>query len=102
METGVNISSTLEGEYLLTFRCSTVISSLHLGVNGIDGDGDIMNPDNLVAFKEFVFNNTDGKGVYFVMGDGVSQEEIAFRLTLTMRSYFSLNLSLICIDVESA
>lgn len=40
------------------------------GVNGIDGDGDIMNPDNLVAFKEFVFNNTDGKGVYFVMGDG--------------------------------
>ena len=31
-----------------------------------------MNPDNLMAFKEFVLNNTDGKGVHFVMGDGVS------------------------------
>lgn len=40
------------------------------GVNGIDGDGDIMNPDNLMAFKEFVLSNTDGKGVHFVMGDG--------------------------------
>ncbi|XP_028408922.1 cap-specific mRNA (nucleoside-2'-O-)-methyltransferase 1-like [Dendronephthya gigantea] len=40
------------------------------GVNGIDGDGDIMNPDNLMAFKDFVLNNTDGLGVHFVMGDG--------------------------------
>lgn len=41
-------------------------------MNGIDGDGDIMNPDNLTAFKEFVLRNTDGQGVHFVMGDGVS------------------------------
>ena len=40
------------------------------GVNGIDGDGDIMNPDNLRAFQDFVFKNTDGLGVHFVMGDG--------------------------------
>ena len=42
------------------------------GVNGIDGDGDIMNPANLIAFRDFVLKNTDGLGVHFVMGDGVS------------------------------
>ena len=41
-------------------------------MNGIDGDGDIMNPDNLRAFQDFVLKNTDGLGVHFVMGDGVS------------------------------
>jgi hypothetical protein len=47
-------------------------------VNGIDGDGDIMNPDNLTAFKDFVLKNTDGLGVHFVMGDGVSSQYIIF------------------------
>ena len=45
-------------------------------MNGIDGDGDIMNPDNLTAFKDFVMKNTDGLGVHFVMGDGVSSKYI--------------------------
>ena len=49
-----------------------IVFSQHVGVNGIDGDGDIMNPDNLRAFRDFVLKNTDGLGVHFVMGDGVS------------------------------
>ncbi|KAK6182178.1 hypothetical protein SNE40_009918 [Patella caerulea] len=40
------------------------------GVGGIDGDGDIFNPDNQDAFTNFVLDNTDGKGVHFVMADG--------------------------------
>ena len=43
-----------------------------VGVGGYDGDGDITKPDNLSAFKEYVMMQTEGKGVHFVMGDGVS------------------------------
>ncbi|XP_031559372.1 cap-specific mRNA (nucleoside-2'-O-)-methyltransferase 1-like [Actinia tenebrosa] len=42
----------------------------HYGVGGKDGDGDIFNEDNLEAFKDFVMDSTDGKGVHFVMADG--------------------------------
>ena len=42
------------------------------GVNGYDGDGDITRPDNLIAFKEYVISQTEGRGVHFVMADGVS------------------------------
>lgn len=41
-----------------------------------------MNPDNLMAFKEFVLSNTDGKGVHFVMGDGVSSCKYLIELIL--------------------
>ena len=41
-------------------------------MNGYNGDGDITKPENLVAFKEYVMTQTDGNGVHFVMGDGVS------------------------------
>ena len=41
------------------------------GVGGYDGDGDITKPDNLVAFQDYVLEQTEGKGVHFVMGDGV-------------------------------
>lgn len=44
---------------------------LSSGVGGKDGDGDIFNEHNLEAFKEFVMDSTDGKGVHFVMADGV-------------------------------
>lgn len=69
----------------------------NIGVNGIDGDGDIMNPDNLTAFKDFVFNNTDGLGVHFVMGDGVSQFWVVLsdqKVLLPMSSNDSPTLSL--------
>lgn len=41
------------------------------GKNGIDGDGDITNPENLEAFKAFVLKSTGGHGVHTVMADGV-------------------------------
>lgn len=41
------------------------------GVGGYDGDGDIFKEDNLIEFKKFVVENSDNKGVYFVMADGV-------------------------------
>ena len=41
------------------------------GVGGLEGDGDIFNPDNQQAFIKFVHDNTDGLGVHFVMADGV-------------------------------
>ena len=41
------------------------------GVGGYDGDGDITKPDNLVAFQNYVLEQTEGMGVHFVMADGV-------------------------------
>ena len=45
---------------------------LMTGVNGADGNGDIMMSENQVEFRKFVFENTDNKGLHFVMADGVS------------------------------
>ncbi|XP_067142705.1 cap-specific mRNA (nucleoside-2'-O-)-methyltransferase 1 isoform X1 [Centruroides vittatus] len=42
----------------------------HYGVNGLEGDGDIYVSENLREFRRFVLENTDGKGVHFVMADG--------------------------------
>ena len=47
------------------------IKSVLAGVNGIDGDGDIMKSTNLEEFQDFVLASTDDKGVHFVMADGV-------------------------------
>ncbi|XP_072031991.1 cap-specific mRNA (nucleoside-2'-O-)-methyltransferase 1-like [Amphiura filiformis] len=42
----------------------------YYGVGGIDGDGDVMRSDNQTKFREFVKENTNNKGVHFVMADG--------------------------------
>ncbi|XP_066934047.1 cap-specific mRNA (nucleoside-2'-O-)-methyltransferase 1-like [Clytia hemisphaerica] len=42
----------------------------HYGVKGYDGDGDIFREDNLREFRSYVMQNTDNKGVHFVMADG--------------------------------
>ena len=42
----------------------------HYGEKGKDGDGNIYNPQNLIAFRNHVLNNTENKGVHFVMADG--------------------------------
>ncbi|XP_022331007.2 cap-specific mRNA (nucleoside-2'-O-)-methyltransferase 1-like [Crassostrea virginica] len=42
----------------------------HYGVGGIEGDGDIFNPQNQAEFIKFVKSHTEDKGVYFVMADG--------------------------------
>jgi cap1 methyltransferase len=42
------------------------------GANGINGDGDVTKAENLAEFQHFVLEQTDEKGVHFVMADGVS------------------------------
>ena len=42
----------------------------HYGDGGAKGDGDIYKPENLIAFRNFVLENSDHKGVHFVMADG--------------------------------
>ncbi|RWS18681.1 hypothetical protein B4U80_04626, partial [Leptotrombidium deliense] len=42
----------------------------HYGVDGINGNGNIYIPQNLVEFRDFVLCNTNKKGVHFVMADG--------------------------------
>ena len=42
------------------------------GVDATKGDGDVFRPDNQEAFQKFVMESTNGKGVHFVMADGVS------------------------------
>ena len=42
----------------------------HYGVNGVDGDGNVFDENNLKEFKRHVLNNTDGLGVHFMMADG--------------------------------
>ena len=44
----------------------------HYGVGGYSGDGDITRPDNQSEFKNYVMENSERKGVHFVMADGVS------------------------------
>lgn len=42
----------------------------HYGVGGVNGDGDVYVPANLREFHRFVLENTENKGVHFVMADG--------------------------------
>uniref|UniRef100_A0A3B4A205 Cap-specific mRNA (nucleoside-2'-O-)-methyltransferase 1 n=1 Tax=Periophthalmus magnuspinnatus TaxID=409849 RepID=A0A3B4A205_9GOBI len=37
---------------------------------GIDGDGDITRPENITAFRNFVLESTERKGLHFLMADG--------------------------------
>lgn len=42
----------------------------YYGEEGVDGDGDITRPENMTAFKNFVLESTDRKGLHFLMADG--------------------------------
>ena len=42
----------------------------HYGVGGVDGDGDVFKTENILEFKKFVLENSNGKGVHFMMADG--------------------------------
>ncbi|CAI9585126.1 unnamed protein product [Staurois parvus] len=42
----------------------------YYGEGGVDGDGDITRLENISAFRNFVLDNTDHKGVHFMMADG--------------------------------
>lgn len=54
-------------------------------MGGIEGDGDIFNPQNQAEFVKFVKDNTDGKGVYFVMADGVGVQ-IVFKVSVGLKN----------------
>ena len=41
--------------------------------DGLEGDGDIYIPDNLVALRDFILQGTDGLGLHLLMADGVSE-----------------------------
>ncbi|XP_003971781.1 cap-specific mRNA (nucleoside-2'-O-)-methyltransferase 1 isoform X1 [Takifugu rubripes] len=42
----------------------------YYGEGGVDGDGDITRPENITAFKNFVLENTDKRGLHCLMADG--------------------------------
>lgn len=42
----------------------------YYGEGGIDGDGDITRPENITAFRNFVLESTEKRGLHFLMADG--------------------------------
>lgn len=40
---------------------------------GFEEDGDIYKPKNITSLETYVTKMTEGKGVHFVMADGVSK-----------------------------
>ncbi|KAI0211494.1 Cap-specific mRNA (nucleoside-2'-O-)-methyltransferase 1 [Lamellibrachia satsuma] len=42
----------------------------YYGVGGVEGDGDIYKPNNLIAFRDYVRQSTDNLGLHFMMADG--------------------------------
>lgn len=42
------------------------------GEGGVDGDGDITRPENISAFRNFIMESTERRGLHFLMADGVS------------------------------
>lgn len=37
----------------------------------MEGDGDITRPENMTAFRNFVMESTEKRGLHFLMADGV-------------------------------
>ncbi|KAM6182455.1 cap-specific mRNA (nucleoside-2'-O-)-methyltransferase 1 [Erethizon dorsatum] len=52
------------------YSASSELFEPYYGEGGVDGDGDITRPENVTAFRNFVLDNTDRKGVHFLMADG--------------------------------
>ncbi|XP_069092416.1 cap-specific mRNA (nucleoside-2'-O-)-methyltransferase 1 isoform X1 [Pleurodeles waltl] len=52
------------------YSASSELFEPYYGEGGIDGDGDITRPENITAFRNFVLDNTEHKGVHFLMADG--------------------------------
>ncbi|XP_051009353.1 cap-specific mRNA (nucleoside-2'-O-)-methyltransferase 1 [Acomys russatus] len=52
------------------YAASSELFEPYYGEGGVDGDGDITRPENINAFRNFVLDNTDRKGVHFLMADG--------------------------------
>uniref|UniRef100_A0A7N6F616 Cap-specific mRNA (nucleoside-2'-O-)-methyltransferase 1 n=1 Tax=Anabas testudineus TaxID=64144 RepID=A0A7N6F616_ANATE len=42
----------------------------YYGEGGVDGDGDITRPENVTAFRNFILESTERRGLHFLMADG--------------------------------
>ncbi|CAH2256276.1 cap-specific mRNA (nucleoside-2 -O-)-methyltransferase 1, partial [Pelobates cultripes] len=52
------------------YSASSELFEPYYGEGGVDGDGDVTRPENITAFRNFILDNTDCKGVHFMMADG--------------------------------
>lgn len=77
-------------EFKLPQNWAGLPQSVPSGEGGVDGDGDITRPENINAFRNFILDNTDRKGVHFLMADGVGDCPCkdALRLCCEFRGLF--------------
>uniref|UniRef100_A0A8C3PX59 Cap-specific mRNA (nucleoside-2'-O-)-methyltransferase 1 n=1 Tax=Chrysolophus pictus TaxID=9089 RepID=A0A8C3PX59_CHRPC len=88
------------------YSASSELFEPYYGEGGIDGDGDITRPENITAFRNFVLDNTDHKGVHFLMADGgfsvEGQENLQEILSKQlMLCQFLMALSIVRTGIES-
>ncbi|KAJ8274745.1 hypothetical protein COCON_G00093700 [Conger conger] len=52
------------------FAAPSELFEPYYGEGGVDGDGDITRPENISAFRNFVLESTERRGLHFLMADG--------------------------------
>uniref|UniRef100_A0A8D3DRQ6 Cap-specific mRNA (nucleoside-2'-O-)-methyltransferase 1 n=1 Tax=Scophthalmus maximus TaxID=52904 RepID=A0A8D3DRQ6_SCOMX len=52
------------------YAASSELFEPYYGEGGVDGDGDITRPENMTAFRNFVLESTERRGLHFLMADG--------------------------------
>ncbi|XP_076027780.1 cap-specific mRNA (nucleoside-2'-O-)-methyltransferase 1 [Genypterus blacodes] len=52
------------------FAAPSELFEPYYGEGGVDGDGDITRPENMTAFRNFVMESTEQRGLHFLMADG--------------------------------
>ncbi|KAM3603437.1 uncharacterized protein V6R79_022484 [Siganus canaliculatus] len=52
------------------FAAPSELFEPYYGEGGVDGDGDITRPENMTAFRNFVLESTEKRGLHFLMADG--------------------------------
>ncbi|KAJ8270520.1 hypothetical protein GJAV_G00115890 [Gymnothorax javanicus] len=52
------------------FAAPSELFEPYYGEGGVDGDGDITRPENISAFRNFVLECTEQRGLHFLMADG--------------------------------
>ncbi|XP_066558976.1 cap-specific mRNA (nucleoside-2'-O-)-methyltransferase 1 isoform X2 [Amia ocellicauda] len=52
------------------FAAPSELFEPYYGEGGVDGDGDITRPENISAFRNFVMESTERRGLHFLMADG--------------------------------
>lgn len=69
-----------------------------LGVGELAGDGNVFLKKNINAFHEFVMKQTKGKGIHFMMADGVSVlSKLFIYLKCIIKQYsFIISLGFFC------